>query len=443
MPFEPQGTGLGGDTPPFGNAPRPPAPGPSTVMIAVIIGVTTMLIAAGVAGLVLRDDKVITTAPSTTRSSRTPSTTGTAPSTTGSGSASSSVRPSTDFDRFVDAAVAFVEKERGLKFTTKPTVIALDDAAFVARFRELIDQDSKKFKDVYDDVTGVFQAIGFLSRDMSYVEAQNLLGEGGVVGYYDQVSKELRVRGGQATPYVRTVIVHELTHALDDQRFDLDRPQYDSADDEIGFGFVALAEGNARRVENAFRDTMSAADQASANAEKTRLGAAGMAVLMKLNLSLLQFELAPYDLGERFVDAVVAKGGQAALDKVFADPPTTSEQVIHPDKYFTKEARRAVNPPKADAAAFKTGVFGEIVLQTMLGSANTARVAEVAATGWAGDWFVAWNESNRSCLRVDFVMETAKDTTELRDALNKWAQSRPSAKVTTAGDAIELTTCSR
>jgi hypothetical protein len=40
-------------------------------------------------------------------------------------------------------------------------------------------------------------------------------------------------------------------------------------------------------------------------------------------------------------------------------------------------------------------------------------------------------------------MDSNKDTTELRDALNKWAQTRPSAKVANAGDAVELTTCSR
>ena len=411
-------------------------------MIAVIIGVATMLIAAGVAALVLRDDETIATSPTTTSQvTRSPSTSGTGPSTTASGSTVS--RPSTDLDRFVDEAIAFIEKERGLKFTTRPTVVVLDDAAFVARFRELVDEDAKKNKDVYDDVTGIFQAIGLLSRDMSYVDAQKLLGEGGVLGYYDQESKELRVRSGQLTPFTRTVIVHELTHALDDQRFDLNRPQYDSADDEIGFGFVALAEGNAKRVENAYRDSMSTADKASATAEELKLGASGAAVLAKLSVSLLQLEYAPYDLGERFVDAVLAKGGQAALDKVFADPPTTSEQVIDPAKYFAKENRREVAPPKADAAAFKTGVFGQVALQMMLGSANSARVAETAASGWSGDWFVAWNEANRACLRVDFVMDTPKDTTELRDALNKWAQTRPSAKVANAGDALELTTCSR
>jgi hypothetical protein len=411
-------------------------------MVAVIIGVVTMLIAAGVAALVLRDDTVTATSPTTTSAATSPATSSPAPST-GPSSASSTTRSATEVDRFVDEAIAFIEKERGLKFTTRPTVVVLDQAAFVARFQQLVDEDAQKNAQAYDDITGVFQAIGLLSRDMTYVDAQKLLGEGGVLGYYDQVSKELRVRAGQLTPFIRTVIVHELTHALDDQHFDLNRPQYDTADDEISFGFTALAEGNAKRVENAYRATMSAADQASANAEEQKLGLSGALSLAKLSVSLLQLEYAPYEYGEPFVKAVLAKGGQAALDQVFSDPPHTSEQVIDPNKYFAKEGRRDVAPPKADGTVFKSGVFGEVVLQMMLGSANSDRVAQTAATGWAGDWFVAWRESNRVCLRADFVMDSTKDSTELRDALNRWAPTRPSAKITNAGDAVELTSCSR
>ena len=411
-------------------------------MVAVIVGVVTMLIAAGVAALIVRDDSVVATSPTTTTATKLPGSS-TTTSTTRPSAASSTTASTSDLDRFVDEAMAFIEKERGLKFTTRPTVVILDDAAFVARFNQLIDDDAKQNAELYDDTTAIFQAIGLLSRDMTYVDAEKLLGAGGVLGYYDQVSKELRVRAGQVTPYIRTVIVHELTHALDDQRFDLNRPQYDTADDEIGFGFSALAEGNAKRVEDAYRATLSPADQASANAEEQTLSLSGAAGLSKLSFALLQLEYAPYDVGERFVKAVLANGGQAALDRVFADPPHTSEQVIDPTKYFAKEGRRNVPAPAADGTVFKSGVFGEIVLQMMLTSAVSSNVAATAATGWAGDWFVAWRESNRVCLRADFAMDTAKDSSELRDALTKWAQTRPSAKVGSAGDAVELTSCSR
>jgi hypothetical protein len=409
------------------------------LIVAVVVAVATLLIAAGVGALIARDDKVIETTPAGTTAPTT--STGTTATTSPGGTSSTAAK--NELDAFVDEAMAFIERERGIDFVSKPTVVALDDAAFVARFRELVDQDAQKNAMLYDDVTGIFQAIGLLSRDVSYLDAQKALGEGGVLGYYDPESKELRVRAGQLSPLVRTVIVHELVHALDDQRFNLHRPQYDTADDEIGFGFVALAEGNARHVENAYRDTLTTGEKASALAEEQKLAVSGALSLAKLTLAMIQLELAPYEQGEKFVEAVLANGGQSALERAFNDPPRTSEQVIYPDKYFSREARRTVNPPPADGTVFKSGVFGEITLRAVLGAANSARAAETAAAGWAGDWYVAWRESNRVCLRADFVMESSKDTTELREALTKWAQNRPSGKVTNNGDAVQVTSCSR
>jgi hypothetical protein len=40
-------------------------------------------------------------------------------------------------------------------------------------------------------------------------------------------------------------------------------------------------------------------------------------------------------------------------------------------------------------------------------------------------------------------MDSSKDTNELKDALGNWARNRPSGKVATAGEAVEMTTCSR
>jgi len=47
---------------------------------------------------------------------------------------------------------------------------------------------------------------------------------GDVVGFYDDHKKSLYVRGVDPTPFAKEVIVHELTHALDDQHFGLDHP---------------------------------------------------------------------------------------------------------------------------------------------------------------------------------------------------------------------------
>ena len=51
------------------------------------------------------------------------------------------------------------------------------------------------------------------------------------------------VRGSADTPNLRITLVHELTHALDDQHFELDRPELDDASDESGFGVPAAGRG--------------------------------------------------------------------------------------------------------------------------------------------------------------------------------------------------------
>ena len=98
------------------------------------------------------------------------------------------------------------------------------------------------------------EGLGLVEPDADLVESMRSLLGVGVVGFYDPETDELVVRGAALTPYVRTTIAHELIHALDDQHLDLDRPEYDEADDEVGFGFSSVVEGNARRIEDAYRD---------------------------------------------------------------------------------------------------------------------------------------------------------------------------------------------
>ena len=115
--------------------------------------------------------------------------------------------------------IDFVEVTRGHRFRTEPVVEAVDEATFLERFRAGVEGTEEDVRDA-----GVAQrALGILEPDDDPVAIQDDLGEQGVLGFYDPESKELVVRGDQVTPYVETIIVHELTHALDDQYFDLQR----------------------------------------------------------------------------------------------------------------------------------------------------------------------------------------------------------------------------
>jgi hypothetical protein len=250
------------------------------------------------------------------------------------------------------------------------------------------------------------------------------------------------VRGEAITPYTRQTLVHELTHAIDDQHFDLDRPEYSTSDDEASFGFGSVVEGNARTIEGLFVDAMSPADKARRDVEEQRFIMATQPMLAGIPLVLLQLLQAPYDYGPPLVESLLGVGGQDLLDAAIDDPPTTSTQVLHPDMFLAGIGAVPVDPPTADGDVVDTGQFGELLTQYTLEDSEDQLVASKAATGWAGDHYVTWQDGPDSvCIRIAYAMDTPKDLDELEDAYTSWSEPR-GATVERVGDQLQVTSCS-
>jgi hypothetical protein len=347
-----------------------------------------------------------------------------APTTTGPPASEDEMRAA------VDEVSAFVEDERGLAFESPVDVELVGDDEFERRVLEDFDEDADEL-----EATGVvLAALGLVDPGVDVVAAMRALTGGGVVGFYDPETAELVVRGTAITPYVRAVMAHELTHALDDQHFGLDRPDLEDAEDESYFGFAALVEGNARRVENAYMDSLSEADQRAALAEQFEL--VGNVDLSSIPFVLVEQISAPYELGEGFVEAVLADGGQERLDDAFAAPPTTSEQVVEPGTFLAGEGAVPVAAPAVTGEVIEEGALGQVLItQVLEGELGQDEVAEAAA-GWGGDWGVAWRDGDRRCLTASIVGDTPPDTAALASAFTDWAAAHGDATVTpAAGDA--------
>ncbi|HET6663617.1 MAG TPA: hypothetical protein VFG94_05145 [Acidimicrobiales bacterium] len=321
----------------------------------------------------------------------------------------------------VDEISAAVERERGLRFREPVDVELAGEGEFQRRLLEDFDEEVEDLR----ETEVLLKAFGLVDHAVDLVEAMRTLLGAGVVGFYDPETDELVVRGTALTPYVRTTIAHELTHALDDQRFDLDRPEYDDADDEIGFGFSALVEGNARRVEGAYLAGLSEDEQLDAAAEELSLG--GGLDLGDVPLVLVDLISAPYGLGHDFVGELIDDGGQAALDAAFAHPPHTSEQVIDPAAYLAGEGGIEVPVPSVAGEVVHEGVAGQFLIQVVLADALGEDRARVAADGWGGDSVVAWRDGERPCATLAVVGDDPGETTELRSAFEDWAAERGTA----------------
>ena len=326
--------------------------------------------------------------------------------------------------------MAFVESARGLRFLEPVDVAVVDDAAF----RRFLSGGEPTAQSDVDVGKGVLRALGLL-------DAADDQGPGGeldpdtVAGFYDTETKELVVRGTRLTPFVRQVLVHELTHALDDQHFDLDRSL---VDDEAAMAFEALVEGDAVVVESRYLASLPEAERQEAAAEEeATFGGAGAGRIPDIVLELGAF---PYRDGPRLVSALLAAGGPARLDAAFRSPPVSSAEVLHPERFLDGPGRARVPRVVADGRVVDDGVLGEVILRLVLAGPLPRDRAADAAAGWAGDRYVAWSAGGRTCLRATVVMDNAAEAAELAAGLRQWAGATVDP-VSTRPPAVTVTRC--
>ncbi|MCU1373809.1 MAG: hypothetical protein JWO68_1095 [Actinomycetia bacterium] len=348
---------------------------------------------------------------------------------------STTAGPARPVDAVIAEVEAFVARTRGLEFKHEVPVTLLDGEAFKAR---LLQDAAEQKADIEVDAR-VLRALGLIDRDVDlYAVLLRFTGDA-VVGFYDTKRHELVVRGGKLTPYARATLAHELTHALDDQWFDLDRPELDEGHDEEALAFGSLVEGNAVRVGDAYRKTLGTAEQLQAALEEQRLaGDVDLGGVPPIVPQIIGF---PYVAGPSFVRALLQAGGERRVDSALKVPPTTSEDILDPAGWLAGRTPIEVSAPPAEGKVLDEGVYGQstldVTLAPVVGSSKAAR----ASAGWGGDRYVAWDDGGgRTCVRATFAMDTAKDLDELTAALRTWA-AEEGATIDRQASTVGFTAC--
>jgi hypothetical protein len=211
---------------------------------------------------------------------------------------------------------------------------------------------------------------------------------------YDAASKYLLVPDFIPWDAQRTEVAHEIAHAITDQHFGLRRllaiaPDGTSPlDGDARRARLALIEGDAMLAGLELADPREGfLGPHAIVALAARLRAAAEADQPTRPSGLVEFTHVD---GLLFVAGVRAHRPFSAVDALWADPPASSEQVLHPEKYDACEAPIAVDEavlPTLPGYGRPAGsdVLGEIVIRTWLASVLPSEIAERAATGWGGD----------------------------------------------------------
>ncbi len=312
-------------------------------------------------------------------------------------------------------AVAFIESFKGDRpFLTFPVVNFIDGEAF----DDFVLEDFAEGEAELRETGLVLQSLGLIDPDVDLADALRTSLELGVAGAYNTETEELNVNGTEVNLYTQSVMIHELTHAWDDQYFELARPEYDDAEGEIGSGFLNVVEGSAVLAETAWRATLT--DAQRTELEELELGAISpdeLELLFAVPFFVLQLQISPYVDGAAFVQSIYDRDGIDGVDALFDNPPTTTEQVFHVDAYLDGEGALEVPPVEPPFEALDQGVMGELTFDLWFGS----RVAD----GWGGDEYVSWRSGDTTCTTVSVVGDTDADTDEFFDAFDGWVAEAP------------------
>ncbi len=325
-----------------------------------------------------------------------------------------------EWDPRVLELVHVVERERGAVFDHPVPVDFLSPEEYSERTRTEEASLTDEEKEEIEQFEGSLRALGLLAADIDLLEATNDLSDSGTLAYYDSLDEVVVVRGTEVTPGLAVTLVHELTHVLQDQVFDLDRYE-DMDEDEVTsgetFAFGSLVEGDADRIEARYLETLDDATREAIDMEN----AAGLEGFEEAGIpdALTSLFGAPYGLGDAFVALLEAAEGES-VDGAFATPPVTEEHVFDPFEYLDGGGLVPVDGPGTDGVeAYDEGDFGALSLMIVLAERIDPRQALTAATGWGGDAYAVFPRDGRTCIRLNVTGDTPEDTSELADAFER------------------------
>jgi hypothetical protein len=267
------------------------------------------------------------------------------------------------------------------------------------------------------------KALGLLPRSLELKETMVRILTEEIAAFYDTKTKTMHLikepeakakkpltfleklmgrTGGFDKDEQKMVLAHELTHALADQNFNLDdMRKFVKGDDDRDLALSALIEGEATLTMfgaqmgdwdgSKIAQTPAENWSAAMNLMSLFMPALGGPSLKKAPAILSESLTFPYFRGMVFCAYLTNHGGWDSLNEAYREPPLSTEQILHPEKYRVKpDPPTAIDLGSLDAPAgwkeVGRNVLGEMQLAVLLRGQSGKR----AAAGWDGDTFAAF-----------------------------------------------------
>jgi hypothetical protein len=256
---------------------------------------------------------------------------------------------------------------------------------------------------------------GFVPPDFDLEKATVDLLTEQAAAFYDYRKKRLYIIGEDAGPMQQMALVHELSHALADQHFNLDKyiRKSETTDDQA-MARLAVMEGQAswltfeylsRKMGKSLKDDP---EYLQTMVSMMKASSGQFPVLDNTPPYLRETLLFPYTAGTMFQHRVYEKLGKESFAEVFRKPPVSTQQILHPEKYFEKVAPPPLKPPAVPSPKglrkVIDGSFGELDHAILLRQ-YAGKDAEALAASWRASAFEILESKRRETAVLAYASE--------------------------------------
>lgn len=344
-----------------------------------------------------------------------------------------------DVSQQMDQIQRDVESIRGLRMKTDlkralMTPEELKDTVINDFFKDYTKEDAA------GDVK-VLNTLGLLEPGFDLLKFYQDLYSEQIAGFYDSETKEMYVIAGEKFGGMeRMTYAHEFNHVLQDQNYDMENglklnDENCKADTEYCAAVSSLVEGDSTLTETQWilkystkqdkKDLLSFQDNYSSP------------VYDSAPTYMQQDFLFPYQQGYAFVEGLYNDGGWQAVDDAFTNPPVSTEQILHPEKYPNDRPVKVEMPDIAGMlgegwSELDDNVMGEWYTYLILAYGRseqfrmTDETAKTAAAGWAGDTYLYYAKDNAEDYLFTWrsLWETPQDADEFYALSRDYGKAR-------------------
>jgi hypothetical protein len=314
----------------------------------------------------------------------------------------------------VDDILQFASKESGLpiKHEIQKKVTSRDEVVAYLKKNMSEDKDAQRLR----RSELVLKKFGLLPRDFDLQNFLVTMLREQVAGYYDPRTETVNLLDWIDVEAQRPVMAHELTHALQDQSFglekwmkagdiDLDQIKQPNASDlesdEISEARQAVVEGQAMVVlvdymlASTGQSLLGSPQIAEALKQGMLVGTADSPVFHDAPIFLKESLTFPYRYGLDFETALLRKGGkEKAFAATLANPPRSTRQIMEPDTYLSGEQLESMRLPDFEKdfknyERFDIGAMGEFDVAILVDQYADSDTAHSIYPHWRGGYYYA------------------------------------------------------